>query len=163
MLQRKPKRVKHNLQPSWYTKEIDEASKNRDFCRKRNDMDNYKYWRNKTKSSDLAIQNISLPNSINKTRRNPKQLWKNLHDLTNKLKISQSPLITDAHGEQILDPEKSANSFNIFFTSVSENYADDSNDLVYTDEKLKAFVKSKLSSDVNFDLKPLTLTYAQNQ
>ena len=158
MLQRKPKRVKHDLQPSWYTKEIDEAGKNRDFCRKRNDMDNYKYWRNKTKALIWQSKTSLYPNSINKTRRNSKQLWKNLHDLTNKLKISQTPLITDAHGEQILDPEKSANSFNTFFTSVSENYADDSNDLVYTDEKLKAFVKSKLSYDVNFDIKPLTLT-----
>ena len=72
-------------------------------------------------------------------------------------------MITDAQSEQILDPEKAANSFNTFFTSVSENYADDSNDFVYTDEKLKAFVESKLSSDVTFDIKPLTLTYVQSQ
>ena len=69
-------------------------------------------------------------------------------------------MITDAHDELILDPEKAANSFK---TSVSENYTDDSNDLVYTDEKLKAFVESKLSSDVTFDIKPVTLTYVQNQ
>ena len=72
-------------------------------------------------------------------------------------------MITDAQGEQILDLEKAANSFNTFFTSVSENYADDSNDPVHIDEKLKAFVESKLSSHVTFDIKPLTLTYVQNQ
>ena len=35
---KKTKRVKHVLLPNWFTKEIDEAGKNRDFCKKRNNM-----------------------------------------------------------------------------------------------------------------------------
>ena len=38
---KKPKRVKRDLQPNWFTKEIDEAGKKRDFQKKRNDMDDY--------------------------------------------------------------------------------------------------------------------------
>ena len=72
-------------------------------------------------------------------------------------------MITDAEGEQILDPEKTANSFNTFFTSVSRNYYDPSDDLLYSDEKLKAFVESKILSDVTFDIEPLNQTYVQNQ
>ena len=67
-------------------------------------MDNYKFWRNRTKTLILQSKKSLYSDSINKNRTNQKQLWKNLHDLTNKSKISQSPLITDAEGEQILDP-----------------------------------------------------------
>ena len=72
-------------------------------------------------------------------------------------------MIIDAEGEQILDPEKTTNSSNTFFTSVSQNYYDPSDDLLYSDEKLKAFVESKISSDVTFDIEPLNQTYVQNQ
>ena len=40
---KKTKRVKQDLQSDWFTKEIDEAGKNSDFCKNRNDMDNYKF------------------------------------------------------------------------------------------------------------------------
>ena len=160
---KKTKRVKLDLQPNWFTKEIDEAGKKRKFRKKRNDMDNYKFWRNRTKTLILQSKKSLYSDSINNNRRNPKQLWKNLHDLTNKSKINQSPVITDAEGEQILDPEKTANSFITFFTSVSQNYSDPSDDLLYSDEKLKAFVESKISSDVTFDIEPLNQTYVQNQ
>ena len=40
----KTKRVKHDLQSNWFTKEIDEAGKKRDFYKKSNVMDNYKFW-----------------------------------------------------------------------------------------------------------------------
>ena len=160
---KKTKRVKHDLQPNWFTKEIDEAGKNLDFSKKRNDMDNFKFWRKRTKTLILQFKNSLYCDSINNNRRNPKQLWKNLHDFTNKSKINQSPVIKDAEGEQILDPEKIANTFNTFFTSVSRNYYDQSDDLLYSDEKLKAFVESKISSDVTFDIEPLNQTYVQNQ
>ena len=35
---KKTKRVKHDLQPNWFTKDTDEAGKNRDFCKKRKEM-----------------------------------------------------------------------------------------------------------------------------
>ena len=109
-------------------------------------------------NSYFAIQKIILyTNSI--SRRNPKPFWKNLHDLTNKCKPSQNPLISDAYGEQILDPQKIANIFNSFFTSVSQTYTDPSNELSYTDEKLKTFVTDKISSDVTFDLQAITISY----
>ena len=73
---KKTKRVKHDLQPNWSTKEIDEAGKNRDFCKKRKDMDNYRFWRNKTKALVLQFKKSLYSNSINNNRRNPKQLWK---------------------------------------------------------------------------------------
>ena len=117
----------------------------------------------RTKTLILQSKKSLYSDSIYNKRRNPKQLWKNLHGLTNKSKISQSPLITDAEGEQILDPEKTANSFNTFFTSMSQNYSDPSDEHLYSDEKLKAFGKSKISSDVTFDIKPLNQTYVQNQ
>ena len=160
---KKTKRVKNELQPNWFTKEIDQAGKNRDFCKKRNDIDNYKFWRNRTKTLILQSKKSLYTNSINNNRRNPKQLWKNLHDLTNKCKTSQSPLISDADGEQILDPQKTANIFNSFFTSVSQTYTDPSNELPYTDEKLKTFVTGKISSDVTFDLHAITKSYVQTQ
>ena len=81
---KKAKRVKRDLQPNWFTKTNDEAGKKRDFYKKRNDMDNYRFWRNKTKTLILQSKKSLYSNSINNNRRNLKQLWKNLHDLTNK-------------------------------------------------------------------------------
>ena len=44
------KRVKHLLQPSWFNENISEASKNRDYFKKINDIENYKLWHNRAKS-----------------------------------------------------------------------------------------------------------------
>ena len=85
------KRVKRNLQPNWFNQEIAEAGKQRDYFHKRKDMANHCLWRNKTKSliSNSKLQIYSK--SIKENKRNPKKLWKRLHDLTNKSKLQSNP------------------------------------------------------------------------
>ena len=85
------KRVKHTLQPNWFNTDISEASKMRDYYHKILYIENYRIWRNKTKSMISNSKQQNFTKNINENKRNPKQLWKNLHDLTNKSKVHHAP------------------------------------------------------------------------
>ena len=117
------KRVKRTLQPNWFNTEISEASKMRDYYHRILEMENYRIWRNKTKTLISNSKQQYFTKNINENKRNPKQLWKNLHDLTNKSKIQHAPTIVSQEGVPVLGPEETANSFNYFFTSVFQQYA----------------------------------------
>ena len=157
------KRVKRNLQPNWFNEEIAEAGKHRDYFHKRKDMANHRLWRNKTKSliSNSKIQIYS--HSIKENKRNPKKLWKHLHDLTNKSKLQSTPSVDNQEGEPILDPEKMANSFNDFFTSIFQQYSKDNTNSCCISEKLKTFVQSKLPPEVKFEIPPVSISFVQKQ
>ena len=78
-------------------------------------------------------------------KQNPKYLWKHLHDLTDKTKKHQNPVITDANEEPVLDPGQMADSFNdFFFVSIFEKYRNASGESVYSNEKLNTYIKNKL-------------------
>ena len=96
-------------------------------------------------------------------KHTPKQLWKNLHDLTNKSKKHCTPSIDKQDGEPILSPQETANSFNDFFISVFEQYNthDISTDCI--SDKLKDFIHGKLSSEVKFDIPPISIAFVENQ
>ena len=161
----KTKRVKHTLQPNWYNSDIAEAGKKRDFFHKRKDMANYKYWRNKTKSLISQSKKSFYSEAINVKKQNPKYLWKHLHDLTNKNKKHQNPVITDANGEPVLDPGQMADSFNDFFVSIFEKYrnANASGESVYSNEKLNTYIKDKLASETTFKIPTMSAAFVQKQ
>ena len=159
----KTKRVKHSLQPNWFNSEIAESGKNRDYFHKRQDMTNYKFWRNKTKSLITNSKKSFYREKINGNKHNPKQLWKHLHDLTNKTKKHPNPVITDSTGETILDPEEAADSFNDFFISVFEKYRTETGESNYSNEKLKTYIKSKLAPETAFVLPLLPIDFVQKQ
>ena len=160
---KKVKRVKHVLQPNWFSAEIAEACKKRDYFHKKQDMDNFKFWRNNVKILIANSKQQYYAQNINDNKRNPKQLWKNLHDLTNKSKKHCTPSIDKQDGEPILSPQETANSFNDFFISVFEQYNthDISTDCI--SDKLKDFIHGKLSSEVKFDIPPISIAFVENQ
>ena len=159
----KVKRVKHLLQPNWFNEEIADASKKRDYFHKRKDMGNFRLWRNNVKTLIVNSKRQYYDKNITDNKRNPKQLWKNLHDLTNKSKKHSTPSIERQDGEPILGPEETANSFNDFFVSVFEQYNTDELNTNCISDKLKTFIQSKLSPEVKFDIPPISISYVKNQ
>ena len=101
--------------------------------------------------------------AINENKRNPRQLWKSLHELTNKPTRSTSFSIHDANGKPILDPEQTADTFNKFFVSIHESYNTNNILSSYENNKLATFVQSKLPSDFNFEIPSISETFVKNQ
>ena len=60
----------------------------------------------------------SIPKVSTIITKNPKSLWQNLPDITQKSTKQQTDFIHDDNGDPILDPEITANKFNEFFTSL---------------------------------------------
>ena len=157
------KRVKHNLHSNWFNEEIAKAGKQRDYFHKRKDMANNCLWRNKTKSliSNSKMQIYSK--SIEENKRNPKKLWKHIHDLTNKSKLHSTRTVDNQEGEPLLDPEKTAKSFNDFFTSIFQQYSKDNTNSCCVSEKLRTFVQSQMPAEVMFEIPPVSISFEQKQ
>ena len=139
----KKKRVKRSKQPNWMTNDISNAIKTRDRYKLKN-TEQYRFWRNKTKS---LIHNSKInyyTETINNKHKNPKQLWQNLHDITGKSVKQSIIFINDENGIPISDPEAIANRFNDHFTSVHEKFHLSSNSSGgFNTDTLKDFVKIK--------------------
>ena len=157
------KRVKRNLHSNWFNEEIAKAGKQRDYFHKRKDMANNCLWRNKTKSliSNSKMQIYSK--SIEENKRNPKKLWKHIHDLTNKSKLHSTRTVDNQEGEPLLDPEKTAKSFNDFFTSIFQQYSKDKTNSCCVSEKLRTFVQSQMPAEVMFEIPPVSISFVQKQ
>ena len=117
----KKKRVKKAKQPNWMTQDISDAMRKRDGYKLRN-TEQYRFWRNKTKSLIHDSKINYYTNSINSNHKNPKQLWQNLHDITGKSIKQSTNFIDDENGIPIVDPEAIANRFNDHFTSLHEKH-----------------------------------------
>ena len=61
----KEKRVKRAKKSAWLTEEITAAQKNRDYYHKKQDWENFKLWRNKTKSLIRTAKKAFFENAIN--------------------------------------------------------------------------------------------------
>ena len=59
------KRVKRANKSAWLTEEITLAQKNRDFYHKEQDWEDFKPWRNKTKSLIRTAKKAFFENAIN--------------------------------------------------------------------------------------------------
>ena len=90
----KSRRVKHHVQPNWINPEILQAIKTRDKHKKDKNIEQYKHWRNKVKSLINQSKTDYFSETINNNHNNPRQLWKNLHDITGKRKDHQTAMMT---------------------------------------------------------------------
>ena len=66
---------------AWLTDEITAAQKNMDYYYKKQDWENFKLWRNKTKSLIRAAKKAFFENAMNENRDNS-FLWKQVKDIT---------------------------------------------------------------------------------
>ena len=69
----KQKRVKHNNLPDWYNAESGYAPSHRDKAKTQNNISEFKYWRNKTKTLISEAKQSFYTKSINQNKQNPKK------------------------------------------------------------------------------------------
>ena len=81
----KEKRIKRAKKSAWLTEEITAAQKNRDFYHKKQDWENFKLRRNKTKSLIRTAKKAFFENAINENRDNS-FLWQHVKDITGQSK-----------------------------------------------------------------------------
>ena len=112
------KRVKHEHQPDWFNEDIANAIKLRDAAKEALDNELFKYWRGRVKSLIKNAKKSFYSQNINIKEKNPKKLWKNLKELSNKSKVHQNIIINDDCGNPITDNQTSADTFNTFFTNI---------------------------------------------
>ena len=126
-------------------------------------MENHRLWKNKTKTLISNSKKQIYSKSIQENKRNPKKLWKHLHEISNKTRIQTTPSVTNQDGEPILDPEQTANSFNEFYTSTSifQQYGKGISDSSCISGNLKTFVQSKLPPEERFEIPPVSITFVQ--
>ena len=147
----KKKRVKKAKQPNWMTQDISDAMRKRDGYKLRN-TEQYRFWRNKTKSLIHDSKINYYTNSINSNHKNPKQLWQNLHDITGKSIKQSTNFIDDENGIPIVDPEAIANRFNDHFTSLHEKHHSGLNSETYNTAPLKDYANQKIPIDTEFNI-----------
>ena len=159
---KKKKRVKRSKQPNWMNNDISNAIKTRDRYKLQN-SDQYRFWRNKTKSLIHKSKINYYTETINNNHNNPKQLWQNLHDITGKSMKQSTNFIDDDNGIPILDPEAIANRFNNHFTSVHEKLHKGQNNGEFNTDRLKEFVNHKVPTETEFSVSLVEESFIQKQ
>ena len=159
---KKSRRVKHHVQPNWINPQILQAIKTRDKHKKDKNIEQYKHWRNKVKSLINQSKTDYFSETINNNHNNPRQLWKNLHDITGKRKDHQTAFINDDSGNTIFDPEITVNTFNRFFTSMYEQYqSTDSNE--YDTTTIDHNIESKIPDNIEFSISRVSTAFVKSQ
>ena len=142
---KKQRPVKRQKQPNWVTNDILQARKMRDKYKKSSNTQQYKIWRNKVKSLIKKSKTQVCSNCIS-TSTNPKHLWHTLNYITGKRAETVTNFIDNKDGNNILDPETVANTFNEYFTSVHKSVR----------------TETPIRSDGNIDIGNIRRHYSQN-
>ena len=161
---KKKRRVKKSKQPNWMNQNIMAARKTRDSIDKSKNMAEYRVWRNRSTGLIQNAKKEFYSQSINDNYKNPKCLWQNLHDVTNKSSKQQTTFIHDDNGDPILDPEATADKFNEFFTSLYKDL--NSNGKKSTDincTKLQDFVGNKVPDGTEFEIPLVSASFIHQQ
>lgn len=159
------KRVKRINQPSWYSTAIKEASQKRDYFHKMKDTPNFRLWRNRTKELIEEAKTSYYEKTINNNKSNPKQLWRNLNQLSGKSSNTHTNFICDETDNLITDPLETATTFNEFFVSVFQNYdascaqVPNSQD----NDQLINYVQAKFPENTEYSIPLITSTFIKDQ
>lgn len=137
-----------------------QAIKARDKHKKDKNIEQYKLWRNKVKSLINHSKTDFLSETINNNHSNPRQLWKNLHDITGKTNDHQTAFIHDDSGNPIF--EITANTFNQFFTSIHEQYQT-TNRNEYDTTAIDLNIEIKIPDNVEFSISRGSTAFIQSQ
>ena len=149
----KQKRVKRPKQPNWMNEEILSAMKTRDRFKSTKNNSQYALWQNRVKALIRNAKTRLYSESIS-TNSNPRHLWKNLNDMTEKSTQSCTNFINDEDGSPILDPKVCANTFNNFFTSIHTKFSTENNCNTQSERPdlntINDHVKAKLEKNTEF-------------
>ena len=155
----KTRRVKSKRLPDWFTSNILNARRTRDYYKIAKNWSQYKLYRNKTRDLIRKAKRRHFSESI-ESNKDSRTLWKHFRSVTNK---SDAPLSSLPHELTInnvlyTDSEDIAVKLNEFFASVCEQLKADSEPSERPDyTKLEDYVQSKIPSHVYFTVPHITI------
>ena len=146
----KEKRVKRTSKPVWLTEEITNAQQNRNYYHKKQDWNNFKLWRNKTKDLIRSAKKGSFENAINENK-DSSFLWKHVKDITGQSNSNRIPSVLHSEEGHLNTHPEIINEMNLYFTKVSDRLIKDKRP--FNDRnavKIMEFVNSRKPENVHF-------------
>ena len=155
----KTRRVKSKRLPDWFTSDILNARRTRDYYKRAKNWSQYKLYRNKTRDLIRKAKRRHFSESI-ESNKDSRTLWKHFRSVTNKSNAPLSSLPHELTINNVLytDSEDIAVKLNEFFASVCEQSKADSEPSERPDyTKLEDYVQSKIPSHVYFTVPHITI------
>ena len=155
----KTRRVKSKRLPDWFTSDILNARRTRDYYKRAKNWSQYKSYRNKTRDLIRKAKRRHFSESI-KFNKDSRTLRKHFRSVTNKSNAPLSSLPHELTINNVLytDSEDIAVKLNEFFASVCEQLKADSEPSERPDyTKLEDYVQSKIPSHVYFTVPHITI------
>ena len=141
------KRIKRPKQPEWISNNILLAINKRENAKKNKDEQIYKYWRNEATKLIRDAKKEYYSESIKLYKNDSKKLCKVFNELNNKSNFSNNIKTITYENKTFTDDADIANTFNKYFTSVSEKYLNKEKSLSPNLKKLEAFITTKLPKE----------------
>ena len=150
------KRIKRPKQPEWIANNILLAINKRENAKKNIDEQNYKYWRNEATELIRDAKKEYYSESIKLYKNDPKKLCKVFNELNNKSNFSNKIKTITYENKTFTDDADIANTFNKYFTSLSEKYLNKEKSISPNLKKLEAFITTKLPKENIFNIPYIT-------
>ena len=113
------RRVKRPMQPSWFSKDIYDAIKMRNFLKANRCFNEYKVQRNKVVNMITYAKNNHYKYAIIKCKGNTRKLWKHFKEAIGKT-YSPVPYVLKIDGDLLTDSFSIASHFNTYFSSIAD-------------------------------------------
>ncbi|CAB4022001.1 Hypothetical predicted protein, partial [Paramuricea clavata] len=164
----KTKRVKRVNQPEWFSCEISEAIKKRNYLHhcaiSTNTPLSWQYYRTARNRVVHLIRDAKrtfYTNSINANLDNPKNLWKIIRNLAPS-NHSNSPNHLTIDGKTLTNPKDIADSFNDHFTNIRNSVSLNSFTNNSNWDYLSNFLSSKIPPNTTFTIPPIFESFVRN-
>ena len=148
----KEKRVKRAKKSTWLTEEITAAQKIRDYYHKKQDWENFKLWRNKTKSLIRTAKKAYFENAVNENWENS-FFWKHVKDITGQSQANKLPSALQSDQEPINNPQEIIDEMNLYFAKVSDRLIKDKRPFSDRNADVpKEFINSKKPENIHVNV-----------
>ncbi|CAC5425558.1 unnamed protein product [Mytilus coruscus] len=143
--------------------EIKEGMKQRDYYHKKKDTYNYKFWRNKVKYLIENSKQKFKTDVIEHEKGNSCKLWKHLHNVNGSENYHDHAIFNDCNNKPITDPKSVADTFNNYFTNITENINLTSNSSTSCSGKLDNYISCRMPENVFFTIPQITNEFVLHQ
>jgi len=143
-------RIKRQHQPEWLNEEIIDAMRDRDKFKARNDMCNFRIFRNKVSYLINAAKKATYEKKIIQGQNNPSSIWKIFKEFRapNEHKSSISSL--NINGTETNNPQHISDEFNTFFTNIAAKLKENIPTSDFKD--IKSFVSKKVPEPMFYNI-----------
>ena len=130
------------------------------------DTYNYKFWRNKVKYLiENSKQNFytEVLEHVEQEKANSSKLWKHLHNVNGSENHHNHAILNDCSNKPITDPKSIADTFNNYFTNITENVNLNSNSSTSCSGKLDNYISCRVPENVFFTIPQITNEFVLHQ